>query len=49
MTTNGYDYNRHQEATIKMFIAQINLLSFGTIFLIVATIIFAKISGNSLI
>ena len=39
MTTKGYYNNIHQEATIKMFIALINLLSFGTIFIIVASVV----------
>ena len=37
-----YENNRNREATIKMFIAQINLLSFGTSFKIVASIVFGQ-------
>ena len=39
MTTKGCNNNIQQEATIKMFIAYINLLSFGTIFIILSSVV----------
>ena len=35
----SYENNRHQEATIKMYIAYINMLSFSTFFNTVALIV----------
>ena len=34
-----YENNKHQEATIKLYIAKIILRSFGTFFMVVASIV----------
>ena len=49
----SYENNKHKEDTIKMYIAYINLLSFDTFSIIVASIVlqqqFCKKSENTLI